>query len=185
MATKSQSRLTALAASPTESVDKMSEKPGILPELIIPIASVAFALYYMSTVLELPFQAKLVGVSLTFGLILLTLILFVRFVLEIRRGEKEISFNGFFSSAEFEAKRFSVLGMTILFIAMMPFLGFAAALFLFIFGNIIILGGIRRVGLAVVTATTLTAIGFSVFILAVGVRFPLSVLDRTLLGWVQ
>ena len=158
----------------------MNNRPGIIPELIIPVGAILFGIYYLSTVWTLPFQAKVVGLYVTSGIALLCLILAVRFVRELRSGKKGWSFNGFFSDPVTEGRRWGVLLATILFIALMPLLGFALSLFLFVFSTVFLIGGRTRIKAAFWVATSITVIAFSVFILFVKVRFPLSIIDETI-----
>ncbi len=162
----------------------MRDKPGILPELIIPVVALAFAAYYVSTVWELPFQARVVGVFVGGGIAILSAALFVRFAYEVYTGRKGLGFNQFFSSPEFEFKRYGLILATVLLLLLMPVFGFALTLFLYVFGTVLMLGGIGRIGVAVAMAAAVTAIAFFVFIWLVRVRFPLSVIDRTILGWI-
>lgn len=162
----------------------MDDKPGLLPELIIPVAGLGFAGYYLSTVWTLPFQAKIVGLFLAACLLLLAAILGLRFAAEFRGRRKSLSFQGFFSRPEYEVRRYAVLGAAVLMVALMPVLGFTVALFLFVAATTLAVGGLSRLPVALITAAALTAIAFGVFIVAVEVRFPLTVVDRTLLAWV-
>ena len=49
----------------------MDKRPGVIPELIIPVGAVLFGIYYLSTVWTLPFQAKVVGLYVTSGIVFL------------------------------------------------------------------------------------------------------------------
>lgn len=158
----------------------MSKRPGVLPELIIPVGAIGFALYYLSTVWALPFQAKVVGIYVAAAIGLLSLVLFARFAREVFRGTKTLGFAGFFSDAANEGRRWGVLAATCLFIALMPVLGFVVSLFLFVFACVLIVGGLERVRAGLIISASLTAIAFAIFIVFVKVRFPLSGVDTFL-----
>lgn len=158
----------------------MDKRPGLLPELIIPAGAIAFAIYYLSTVWELPFQAKVVGIYVASAIGLLSLLLFFRFRREILSGAKSLSFAGFFSDPVSEGRRWSVLALTFAFIGLMPVMGFVVTLFLFVFLAVIVIGGIQRLKVALITASSLTAVAFLIFIVFVRVRFPTTVIDETL-----
>ena len=123
----------------------MDKRPGLLPELIIPAGAIAFAIYYLSTVWELPFQAKVVGIYVASAIGLLSLLLFFRFRREILSGAKSLSFAGFFSDPVSEGRRWSVLALTFAFIGLMPVMGFVVTLFLFVFLAVIVIGGIGSI----------------------------------------
>ena len=158
----------------------MEKRPGLLPELIIPAGAVAFSIYYLSTVWELPFQAKVVGIYVASAIGVLSIILFVRFAREVMRGEKSLGFEGFSSDPVSEWRRWSVLALTIAFIGLMPVLGFVISLFTYVAASVVIIGGMARLKAAIILAATLTAIAFAIFILMVKVRFPISIFDQTL-----
>lgn len=158
----------------------MDKRPGILPELIIPVGSILFAIYYLSTVWTLPFQAKVVGIYVASAIGLLSLALFARFAVELARGKKSLGISGFFSDPVAEGRRWGVLLATVLFIALLPYLGLTVAMFLFVFSTVILIGGKARLRAAFVIATGITVTAFSIFILFVRVRLPLSVVDETL-----
>lgn len=156
----------------------MDKRPGIIPELIIPVAAVLFGIYYLSTVWSLPFQAKVVGLYVASGIALLCLLLVVRFARELMSGKKSWSFHGFFADPVTEGRRWGVLAATCLFILLMPVLGFVVSIFLFVLSTVLLVGGLTRIKAALVVATSITVISFGVFILFVQVRFPLTAIDE-------
>lgn len=160
----------------------MNKRPGILPELIIPVGTIAFAIYYLSTVWQLPFQAKVVGLYVASAIGILSLLLGIRFVREIATGAKSLGFAGFFSDPGAEARRWGVLGLTIAFILLMPVLGFVVTIFAFVFSTVIVIGGMQRLKAAIFTAIGMTTVAFLVFIVLVQVRFPTTAIDLTLKG---
>jgi len=163
----------------------MEKRPGIFPELIIPIGSIAFGIYYLSTVWSLPFQAKVVGIYVASAIGILSFLLAIRFAREILTGKKSLGISGFFSDPVSETKRWSVLALTIAFIALMPVLGFAVSIFAFVFSTVIIIGGMERLKAAFFTALGMTVVAFLVFLVLVKVRFPTNVIDQTLLELVR
>lgn len=158
----------------------MDKKPGILPELIIPVGSILFSIYYLSTVWTLPFQAKVVGIYVSGAIAILSLILFVRFAGQIARGKKTWSFHGFFSDPVSEGRRWGVLLATIIFIALLPVTGFVVTLFAYVLSTVLLVGGRERIKAACVIATCITATAFAIFILFVKVRLPQSFVDEFL-----
>lgn len=158
----------------------MEKRPGILPELIIPVGAIAFGIYYLSTVWELPFQAKVVGIYVAAAITALSVVLFIRFGREIWLGQKTWGFAGFFSDPVSEARRWSVLALTIGFIVLMPVLGFVVTIFAFVFSAVIVIGGVQRIKAAFFTALGMTIVAFFVFIVLVKVRFPTNIIDQSL-----
>lgn len=158
----------------------MDKRPGILPEMIIPVGAILFAIYYLSTVWSLPFQAKVVGIYVSAAIGLLSLILFIRFATELARGKKTLGFAGFFSDPVSEGRRWGVLAATLLFIALLPVTGFVVTLYAYVFATVILVGGREKIMAAFYIATSITAVAFGIFILFVKVRLPLSFVDEFL-----
>jgi hypothetical protein len=158
----------------------MDKRKGILPELIIPIAAIGFAIYYLSTVWQLPFQAKVIGLYVGSAIGILSAILFVRFGIELFTGKKSFGVAGFSSDSVTEWRRWTILGLTCAFIGLMQFIGFVVSIFLFVFLAVLIIGGIQRLKPAILTATGMTVVAFLIFIVFVKVRFPTTIIDETL-----
>lgn len=158
----------------------MDKRPGILPEMIIPVGAIAFAIYYLSTVWSLPFQAKVVGLYVAGAIGFLSLILFIRFAREIMSGAKSFGLEGFFADPVSEGRRWGVLAATCLFIALLPVLGFVISLFLFVLSTVVLVGGMARLKTGLIISASMTAIAFAIFILFVKVRFPLTAVDTFL-----
>lgn len=158
----------------------MDKGKGLIPELIIPVAAIAFAIYYLSTVWSLPFQAKVVGIYVSGAIGILSLILFVRFARQLMSGRKSLSWHGFFSSPIEEGRRWGVMAATALFILLMPVTGFVVTLFFYVLTTVLMAGGRERLRAALIIATGITTVAFAIFILFVKVRFPLSFVDQFL-----
>lgn len=174
------SRLTGSGVSARQSVASMDKKPGLVPELIIPVGAIVFAIYYLSTVWSLPMQAKVVGIYVSGAIGLLSIILCVRFVREIKSGDKALNWNGFFSNPVDEGRRWGLLIATVLFITLMPVTGFVVTLFSYVFVCVVLVGGRERLLAAIVIALSITVTAFAIFILFVKVRFPQSIVDQFL-----
>lgn len=160
----------------------MDKRPGLLPELIIPIGTIAFAIYYLSTVWDLPFQAKVVGIYVASAIGILSFLLVIRFGREIMTGAKSLGFAGFFSVPTSEARRWGVLALSSGFILLMPVLGFVVTIFAFVFSTVIVIGGMERLKAAFFTALGMSTVAFFVFLVLVQVRFPTNIIDQTLKG---
>jgi hypothetical protein len=144
------------------------------------VGAIAFAIYYLSTVWTLPFQAKVVGIYVSGAIGILSLILFVRFGRELRSGAKALSWNGFFSNPVDESRRWGAMLATVLFIALMPVTGFALTLFVYVLTLVLLVGGRTKLKAGMIIATVITVIAFGIFILGVKVRFPQSPIDEFL-----
>ncbi|MDB4173157.1 hypothetical protein N9748_00900, partial [bacterium] len=62
-------------------------------DLIIPVAAIAFTIYYISTIWNAPWTAKVSTFFIAGVLFLLCSIFFVMFLLQYRQGEADFSLN--------------------------------------------------------------------------------------------
>jgi len=163
------------------------DKPArnVLGDLIIPAAAFAFAIYYLTTITEVPWisQASAVFVS---ALLLVTIIIYaVRTVLRVRRGVERIGFDGLLFEIPTQVRRAVLLGLTIAYVAVLDTLGFTLATFVFLFAAIIVLSSVYNWKKAFGVALGSAVSGYVVFILLFNTRFPEGWIERTVEEWLR
>ncbi|MCZ7599823.1 MAG: hypothetical protein M5U09_21755 [Gammaproteobacteria bacterium] len=102
------------------------DKPArnVLADLIIPAAAFAFAIYYLTTITEVPWISRASAVFVS-ALLLVTIIIYaVRTVLRVRRGVEQIGFDGLLFEIPTQVRRAVLLGLTIAYVAVLDTLGF-------------------------------------------------------------
>jgi hypothetical protein len=154
-------------------------RPAIGADLIIPIAAVAFTLYFFSTVWDLSWEAKANGLVIGFVLLGLVAVLFVRVALQLRAGAVTLGFAPLLHPWRLQAQRIAIVALTALFVVVLPWLGLSLALFALIVALMLVMGVRRRLPL-IATAVTITAATYLLFIALINARLPHGPVERLL-----
>lgn len=170
---------------------------NVLPELIIPALAMIFAIYYLTTITEVPWIAQ-ASAMLVSALLLLSVIAFaIRTIYRIRAGTEYIgvsdSLGDLRAQGGVNVKRAVLAVLTVLYVVLLPWLGFSLATFLLIFFGILVLshgqtllsisfGGALR---AFLIAFICTVIGYLAFIHLFKTRFPFGPVENLIKGWLQ
>lgn len=177
---------------------KQSELPptehppkNVLPELIIPALALVFAIYYLTTITEVPWIAQ-ASAMLVSALLLLSIMAFaVRTVFRIKAGREYLGFSDALGdlrkNSGVNTKRAILFVLTVLYVLLMPWLGFSLATFLLIFCGIIVLsnGKMASVVRAFLVALMCTVVGYISFIHIFKTRFPFGPIENLIKGWLQ
>lgn len=155
---------------------------NILPDCIIPALATIFAIYYLTTITEVPWisQASAIVVS---GLLLLSIAAFViRSYRRIKGGEETLMFNiGLFTTnASINLKRLVLLALTIAYVWLIDGWGFTVTTFCFVFLGIVLLSSLANWKNAFLVALACSVIGYVVFIYFFKTRFPAGPLENWL-----
>ncbi len=140
-------------------------------DLVIPLLAAGFAVYYMSTIWNLPWEAKANGLVLGSVLLFLVALFFVLTARSLLRGAISLSLSRLFEPRQFQTQRWSLVVLMIGFIAVIPYLGFTLTIFLFLVLAMLALGvrSVRKlIGVALVSALC----GYLMFIVALDTPFP-------------
>lgn len=172
---------------------KQPELPpkNVLPELIIPALALAFAIYYLTTITEVPWIAQ-ASAMLVSALLALSIIAFaIRTIYRIRAGREYLGFSdalsGVRANSGVNVKRAILFVLTVLYVLLLPRLGFSLATFSLIFFGIIVLsnGKVTSIVRAFFVALTCTVVGYVSFIHIFKTRFPFGPIENLIKGWLQ
>lgn len=141
-------------------------------DLIIPVGTAAFAIYYLYTVWGLSWQAASAGIGISAGIAVLLVILAIRFIGEMRRGEADLGLGEIVHPVSYMVRRIGILAAAVGFIIIMPYLGFTISLFTFLMVGIILLSGLRHIKTGLVIASSISLGGYLLFIVFIRARFP-------------
>ena len=141
-------------------------------ELIIPLAAVAFTLYYFSTILDSPWEAQVNAFFVGSILIVLVLILLIRLGGAVLGGQASLRLGGLIEPLSVAPKRLIVLLLAIGYVLLLDWLGFTLTSFLFLAAAMLILSNGRRAGFTVGLAAALALGGYLLFVVAFQTRFP-------------
>jgi hypothetical protein len=146
-----------------------------MTELVVPILSVIFSLYYLYTIQDIPFLAQMYGGGISFFLIFLSIVVSTRIIVRIVKARSEAApptFAEVKKAGRFYYKAIALaLGMA-LYIGLMPYLGYVILSFLFVTAATWILG-VKSIPRAMLMALGVTVAGYLLFIVFLQVRLPL------------
>jgi len=146
-----------------------------LTELVVPILSVVFSLYYLSTIQDIPFLAQMYGGGISFFLIFLSLVVSIKILIRIMKARSEAApptFAEVKRAGRFYWKAIALaLGMA-LYIGLMPYVGYPLLSFLFVTAATWVLG-VKSVPRAMLMALGVTVAGYLLFIVFLQVRLPM------------
>jgi len=146
--------------------------PSVGGQLVIPVLSIIFSLYYFSTILDSPWTAQVSAFLIGGILVALSVLFILRTVLAARRGEASLRMKDLFPGADISSGRLGLFGVTIGYIVLIEWGGFTLTTFLFLFISMVILNGGQRKRMAALIASMMALGGYGLFILAFDTRFP-------------
>jgi hypothetical protein len=161
-----------MAASPSSESPGNSEKKSLGGDLVIPVAALAFTLYYFSTIIDSPWTAQVGAGLIGVILISLTLIFIAKSALALRAGEADLRMRTLFSRDDIETGRLGLMAVTVLYILVIEWGGFTLTTFAFLMAAMLILTRGRNKTLIVILSAVMALGGYAVFILAFDTRFP-------------
>lgn len=156
------------------------ERPGIGGELIIPAASIAFCIYYASTILDSPWTAQATAAVVGVVLVVCCLLLFARTGVLLVRRQARLGFAALLEPYHARGRKAGMLALTLAALVAMPWLGFTLTSILFLALCIMLLREGRDWSFVIGFAVTLSVVWFVVFVLIFERRLPLGWLDRRL-----
>jgi ABC-type xylose transport system permease subunit len=149
-------------------------------DLIIPIAAVAFTLYYFSSIISSPWEAQVNAFFVGSILIVLVVVQLVRSGRMLLTGEGDLSLGALLGPTAMLRKRLLLLALTIGYVVVIEWLGFTLTTFLFLTAAMFLLNDGRRPGFIVGLAAALALGGYLLFIVAFQTRFPMGPLEHLL-----
>ena len=149
-----------------------TKKRPLGQDLVIPIGGTAFAIYYLATVWDLPWQASSTGIAIISAMAVLLVLLTIRFVGELWRGEADLRFGDLIHPLPVFAQRVGMLMLALAFIYSMSVFGFTIGLFLFVMLGIVLLSGLAHLRQGLILALFMSLGGYLLFIVFVRARFP-------------
>ena len=157
------------------------EKQALGADLIIPTGTILFAVYYLYTVWDLPWQAKAAGLGIAGAMAIVLALLAARFVRAWSAGRATLRLGDLAFPTVRLAQRLGLLAAALAFVFAMPLVGFTLGLFLFLMAGMIILTGLSQLKSATLIALLVSLGGYLLFIVLVRARFPYGPVE-TLLG---
>lgn len=161
--------------------EKRHYRKGIGADLILPLMAAAYAVYYLYTVADFPWEAQMMGIFIAIAIWLLVGLIVVRTALKVWRGEATLRATGLTRPQSKLLLRSAFIGLTALSILLMPWLGFTLAVMLFLLSGMLLLG-VSEVKPLVIIPLTAGSVGYLLFIAALDTRLPYGPVEM-LLQW--
>lgn len=164
--------MTSKTDPPPDTGEKSAAPKNVLPDLIIPVMALAFAIYYLTTITEVPWIAQASAVLVS-GLLMLSITAFaIRTAFRLRAGTEVLRISGLTPDRALLAKRLILLALTIGYVWFLEILGFTLSTLFFLFLSIMLLSSVANWRRALLIAVGCSLIGYVVFIFIFETRFP-------------
>ena len=165
----------------------MSETPkrsprNVLPDLIIPALAVAFTIYYLTTITEVPWSAQASAVTVSALLLLAVLAFAIRTIVRISGGQERLALEVAQLEWRVTVRRLLLLLLTVGYVFMIDVAGFTITTLVFVFIGVILLSSIARWRSALAVALACSILGYVVFIHFFQTRFPRGPVEELLRG---
>ncbi len=158
------------------------EPKSIGGELIIPVAAIAFTVYYFTTILDVPWSAQVSAFFIGSILILLIIVYFIRTAVELSRGEVSLRLGQIYEPVSFIPRRIVLAALTIGYIVFIRWGGFTLTTFVFLALAMMCLNEGRRKGLILILSAAFAIGGWLLFIFAFETRFPAGPFEQFMKG---
>ena len=149
-----------------------TDKRHVGGELVIPIAGLAFTIYYFSTILDSPWTAQVSAFFVGAILIALITAFLIKTVAAYMAGEVDFAPGPLAEPLSFLPKRVALLGLTVGYIIVIHYLGFTITTFLFMAASMLLLSNGRNIAFILGLSLVVSVAGWALFILAFETRFP-------------
>lgn len=150
-----------------------TDKRHVGGELVIPIAGLAFTIYYFSTILDSPWTAQVSAFFVGAILIALITAFLIKTVVAYMAGEVDFAPGPLAEPLSFLPKRVALLGLTVGYIIVIHYLGFTITTFLFMAASMLLLSNGRNIAFILGLSLVVSVAGWALFILAFETRFPI------------
>jgi len=141
-------------------------------ELIIPALALIFTLYYISTVYDSPWSAKVNAYMIGGVLIAVVLLFFGVALREVLQGRATLGASNLLAPYDILPRRLGFIGLTLGYLVVIHWLGFTLTTFLFLAGSMLLLGGGKRPVLCISASAVLSLIALGLFVVLFQKRFP-------------
>ncbi len=163
-------------ASDTEEHDEKPARVGA--DLIIPIAAILLVIYYVTTILNSPWTAKVTAYLVGSLLVTTSLVYIAQSIIKIARKQAAFSLMDLVEPLSMVPTRTVLFVLTLGSIVLMPILGFTLTAILFLSLSMLLLTRGATPILIISLAVSLSFVWFVVFVLIFQRRFPLGWLDN-------
>ncbi len=161
-------------------VDPDDDPPEALAaDLIIPALGSGLALYYLVSTIDLAWEARATGSTIAGVLLSLCGLFIVRSLLRARRGSGRFTFGDLFENSGFNRQRLALIGLLIVFIATIPWLGTTLGMFCLLLASLRVMGVTSPRQLLGISLSASVAV-YVLFIFLLNSRMPRGLIENAL-----
>lgn len=151
--------------------DERPVRQGTGADWIIPTLAAAFAAYYLWSISNLVWEAKMAAVFVAVVLFVLIGIFFAKSLFGLARHTSRFELRSLYDNWPLFRVRALLFGLTILSVALLPWIGFTISTFGFLLASFLWLARMS-VKMAVITALSLALFAYGLFIAILDTAFP-------------
>ena len=153
-------------------LEEDSSRRAIGGDLVLPLAGLAFTLYYFWTIIDSPWTAQVSAFFIGIVLIALIGIFLVKTGLAVWRGAASMALGALGGPRYLLPIRLGFFALTLAYLLLIEWGGFTLTTFAFLASAMLLLGRGRRAGLIIALSAILSLVGYFLFIAAFDARFP-------------
>jgi hypothetical protein len=157
------------------------EKKAKGDELVFPLMALAFAVYYLYTLIGLSWEAQINGILVGSVLIFLIAVFLLKTVLDRRRGKISFKFKTFVFKSGSQMTRVWFLLLAVVYVIVIPWTGFTLTTFGYLVAAMLLLG-VRSLPRLFTISLAISISGHLFFITLLKTRLPSGPVER-LVEW--
>ena len=156
-----------------ESIPSGGDGPtSVGAELIIPVSAIIFTTYYISTIIDMKWEAQVSAFLVGGILYTLCTIFIIKTLLQARAGKVKLSFDTLIDPISAIPKRVMLFGLMVLYIVLVPYGGFTIITFSFLALAMLVLSDWQNKRFIMGLSATMAIGGYILFIVIFKRRFP-------------
>lgn len=145
-------------------------------DLILPLLAAVYGVYYLWTIRDFPWEARINGTFIALVLWALVAVLLVRTWVRIRGGEESLRLAETLPPRSQRLQRAGFIALTVADIALVPLTGFTLSVWLFMLFSMLLLG-VRERRILILLPPLVALIGYGFFIRLLDTRLPFGPLE--------
>ena len=162
-----------------EAETEPQRKKVTLTEAIVPIAGIAFSIYYLSTIWNMPYEARMSGMLVSTAIFVLTALLAARWTKDAVKHGVEPGLWSLLGEGSVLAKRLGMLALVITYVLVLPAIGYFVSTLAFLMASMAVLG-VRKPSHLVLIPLIAASIGHFAFIIVLGISLPVGFIGEFL-----
>ena len=157
-------------------------KKNVAGEFIIPVLSVVFTLYYVSTIVDSPWTAQVNAFLVGSVLLFVSALFFIQKVLALLRHEAQFHIDFSSIPKAIKTPQTTFIVVSLLYLVFVDILGFTLTTIIFFWFSMTILDNGKRPFMKALISIIMALIGYVVFIAMFETRLPKGIIEQLIGG---